>query len=104
MLSFLFSCFPYFPYNPFDLTYNHIEKNIKRLGNRGLKAIMSRNVSSFTVDWNPRTCAIYHLGDKSLHKDREFQKSDLAKKMVLSGLLPLGRNWLFTEKFQLFLR
>lgn len=39
----------------------------------------------------------------SLHKDRELQKFDLAKKMVLSGLLPHRRNWLFTEKFQLFL-
>lgn len=47
--------------------------------------------------------AIYHLGDMSLHKDRELQKFDLAKKMLLSGLLPQRRNWLFTEKFQLFL-
>lgn len=37
-------------------------------------------------------------------QDRELSKADLAKTMLLSGLLPLGRNWLFMEIFQLFLK
>lgn len=40
----------------------------------------------------------------SLLKDRELSKADLAKTMLLSHLLPLGRNWLFMEIFQLFLK
>ena len=99
------SLFPFsFGYSPFDQTYNLVERHMKRLVNTGLKAVVF-GVPFLPSKWSGiLDNAFCLLGAVTLHKNRELQKSDLAKQMPLSGLLPLGETGFLWKKFPLFLK
>ena len=110
-IFFSLCCLPLFPFlldlecSPFDPIYNLVKRNMKRLGNWGLKVVVF-GVTFLPSEWRGTLERVPFTSCRNVSplKDRELSKSDLAKTMILSGLLPLGRNWLFMEIFQLFLK